>query len=40
MLVKDFMTKNVITAHVDEKVSDAITKMKENNIKHLPIIDG
>ncbi len=40
MFVKDFMTKNVITARVDEKVSDAITKMKENNIKHLPIMDG
>ncbi|OSS42987.1 CBS domain protein [Desulfurella amilsii] len=39
MLVRDFMTKNVITAQVEEKVSNAITKMKENNIKHLPIID-
>lgn len=39
MFVSDFMTKNVITAQIDEKVSDAITKMKENNIKHLPIMD-
>ncbi|MGC8502851.1 CBS and ACT domain-containing protein [Desulfurella sp.] len=40
MFVKDFMTKKVITAQIDEKVSDAITKMKENKIKHLPIMDN
>ena len=40
MFVRDFMTKKVITAQIDEKVSDAITKMKENKIKHLPIMDN
>ncbi len=33
------MTEDPITAKPDEPIIDAITKMKENNIRHLPVVD-
>lgn len=40
MFVSDWMTKKVITVGPDDYLSDAITLMKEMNIKHLPVVRG
>jgi len=40
MFVSDWMTKKVITVGPDDYLSDAITLMKEKNIKHLPVVKG
>jgi predicted transcriptional regulator len=39
MKVQDAMTKNVLTAKVDDMLSDAAEMMKEVNIGILPIVD-
>ena len=36
---KDIMTKNIITVKKDTTLVEAVKLMKENNIRHLPIID-
>ena len=38
MFVSDWMTKKVITVGPDDYLSEAITLMKEKNIKHLPVV--
>jgi acetoin utilization protein AcuB len=38
MLVKDWMTRNVITIDIDGTMDEAIRLMKENNIRKLPVI--
>ena len=40
MLVKDVMTKNVITTTPDESVSQAISKMLKYKIHQLPVLSG
>jgi acetoin utilization protein AcuB len=40
MYVSDWMTKKVFTVGPDNYLSDAITVMKERNIKHLPVVKG
>jgi CBS domain-containing protein len=39
MLVKDVMSKNVITISPEESVSDAIEKMAKNNISGLIVVE-
>ncbi len=39
MLVKDWMTTEVITITPDTTLPDAAALMRENNIRHLPIVD-
>jgi CBS domain-containing protein len=39
MLVKDIMSKNVITISPEESVSDAIDKMAKNNISGLIVVE-
>ncbi|KPJ75630.1 MAG: hypothetical protein AMJ54_14460 [Deltaproteobacteria bacterium SG8_13] len=38
MLVKNWMSKKVITIDVDDSMSDAIRKMREHNVKILPVL--
>ena len=38
MLVKDWMTENVVTVDIDESMEDAIKLLKENNIRMLPVL--
>lgn len=38
MYVSDWMTKEVITVRPDDNISQAIKVLKENNIKHLPVV--
>jgi len=40
MYVSDWMTKKVFTVEPDDYLSDAITLMKEQGIKHLPVVKG
>jgi len=40
MLVKDIMSKNVITISPEDSISDAIEKMAKNNISGLIVVDG
>ncbi|KUK10561.1 MAG: Acetoin utilization protein AcuB [Clostridia bacterium 41_269] len=40
MLVRDIMTKNVITASPNNTVLDALKIVKIHKIRHLPIVDG
>ena len=37
--IKDIMTKEVITVKKTTSLMDALKLMKDNNIRHLPIID-
>jgi CBS domain-containing protein len=39
MLVKDVMSKNVITISPEDSISDAIEKMAENNISGLIVVE-
>lgn len=38
MFVSDWMTKKVFTVNADDFLSDAITLMREKNIKHVPVV--
>ena len=38
MLVKDWMTRNVITVDVDDSMQDALRLIKENNFRMLPVL--
>ncbi len=40
MLVKDVMSKNVITISPDESISEAIEKMAKNNISGLIVVEN
>jgi len=39
MLVKEWMTKNVITVDADESMNDAIYTLEENRIRLLPVME-
>ena len=38
MLVKNWMSKNVITVDVDDSMHDAMKRMKQNDIRMLPVL--
>ncbi|MDY6792622.1 MAG: CBS and ACT domain-containing protein [Thermodesulfobacteriota bacterium] len=38
MLVKNWMSKNVITVDINDSMQDAIKRLKENDIKMLPVM--
>jgi CBS domain-containing protein len=38
--VKDIMSKNVITVSADSNINEAIYKMRNHNVRHLPVIDN
>ena len=40
MLVKEWMSTEVITVSVNESMQEAINAMKNNNIRMLPVMDG
>ncbi len=40
MIVEQIMTKNVLTLSPKDTVKSALTLMKENKIRHLPLLDG
>lgn len=40
MFVSNWMTKNVFAVTPDDSISDAVRLMKENGIKHLPVVEG
>jgi len=40
MIVKDIMTKNVVTANPNDTVLEALKLVKIHKIRHLPIVDG
>ena len=40
MHVSDWMTEKVITVRPDDYVSDAVSLIKENRIKHVPVVKG
>lgn len=40
MLVKNHMTPHPITVHPEEPINDAQQLMRENGIKHLPVVDS
>ncbi len=40
MYVSDWMTKKVYTVEPDEYLSDALSVMKEQAIKHVPVVKG
>jgi acetoin utilization protein AcuB len=40
MYVSDWMTAKVFTVEPEDYLSDALTLMKEKNIKHLPVVKG
>ncbi len=40
MLVKDIMSKNIISVSSDDSVSNALTKMKKHRLNQLPVIDS
>lgn len=37
--VRDFMEKKLITINPNEDIYDALIKMKDSNIRHLPVVD-
>lgn len=39
MVVKDWMRKSLITVEADEGISAAWRKLKENKIRHLPVME-
>jgi len=40
MYVSDWMTSKVFTVEPDDYLSDALSLMKEKNIKHVPVVKG
>ena len=40
MLVKDYMTKNLITADKSLKIFDAVELMKQHDIHRLPVVEN
>jgi CBS domain-containing protein len=38
--VSDVMTRNVVTVRPEDSVSTAIDKMREANVRHLPVVDA
>lgn len=40
MLVRDVMTKNVITCSLDDDIESVLRTMAENGIRHMPAVHG
>ena len=40
MRVEDIMSKNLVIATMDDDVDYAINAMKQEKIRHLPLVDG
>lgn len=40
MLVKDYMREDPVTLKPDDSFRDAMEKLKERHIRHLPVVDG
>lgn len=40
LLVKDIMSPPTMTASKDETVADVISRLKKNNIREIPVVDG
>lgn len=38
--ISEIMTKNVVVAHVTDSLKHISTLLKENNIRHLPVVSG
>jgi acetoin utilization protein AcuB len=38
MLIKNWMSKNVISVDVDDSMHDAVKRMKRNDIRMLPVL--
>ncbi|SOD13088.1 CBS domain-containing protein [Pedobacter xixiisoli] len=38
--ISEIMTKNLVIAHVTDSLKHISTLLKENNIKHLPVVSG
>ncbi len=38
--ISEIMTKNVVSAHVTDSLKHISTLLKENNIRHLPVVSG
>ena len=38
--VKDFMAKKLLTISPKDDIYDALIKMRDSNIRHLPVVDG
>ncbi len=38
--VGDAMTRNVITAHVDEAIDEGLARMTDRRVRHLPVVDA
>ncbi|MBI2653991.1 CBS domain-containing protein [Candidatus Woesearchaeota archaeon] len=38
--VKDFMARKLITISPDDDIYDALIKMRDSNIRHLPVVDN
>ncbi|MCC6641884.1 MAG: CBS domain-containing protein [Deltaproteobacteria bacterium] len=39
-IVSDVMTRDVVTASIDDSRSECIAKMREERFRHLPVLDG
>ncbi len=39
-LVAEVMTRDVVTACIDDSRNDCISKMREERFRHLPVLDG
>ena len=39
MFVKDFMTRNVVTVHADEKAGPALQLLREQGLRRAPVVD-
>lgn len=40
MLVRDVMTKDVLTCSIDEDIEDVLRIMAENGIRHMPVVEN
>jgi CBS domain-containing protein len=40
MLVRDVMTKNVISCSLDDDIESVLKTMAENGIRHMPVVQG
>ena len=34
------MTRNVVTAHIDETLDEGLARMTDRRVRHLPVVDG
>lgn len=38
--VAEVMTRDLLTAHADDRLLDAVAKMSQHHVRHLPVVDG